>query len=343
MLYRLNAVMNVPRVPDITSTLSKAFDEYLPCMLRRLKESGDTHKAVAGAIQALDQGALSRAHLNQTFHRCSEAGMSEGFFRYYFLEVPLEHPYPVDRVFRDSSYHPPKDAVEIKSVPQFQWGLRRFVYDAMLYWGNFRQAYRELRNCDIDQIRKRFATQRVDEGAMIRRGKVQEPEPVPKEHRYLISENAYSTYGEVQPPEQPKHVRLALEAFRSLRAVGQEATPALLKDKTKELSEEAGHGGLFDLMYEDAGTTINSEEEVVALYAGQWDAFQTARDTALENTRIYLSSCNDLDVYVATSMRYRQDFRDMAWHLVLVNQSLFFVLMTIAVVNYIVFTGTHTH
>lgn len=48
------------------------------------------------------------------------------------------------------------------------------------------------------------------------------------------------------------------------------------------------------------------------LRSGQWEAFQAARKNALENTRIYLSSCNDLDVYVATSMRNRQDFRDMA-------------------------------
>ena len=33
---------------------------------------------------------------------------------------------------------------------------------------------------------------------------------------------------------------------------------------------------------------------------------------ALANTDLYLSMVNDLDVYVATSMRSRQDFRDMA-------------------------------
>lgn len=37
-----------------------------------------------------------------------------------------------------------------------------------------------------------------------------------------------------------------------------------------------------------------------------------AREAALKNTRFYLSMVGDLDVYVATSMRNRQDFRDMA-------------------------------
>src|SRR5437763_10479430 len=42
------------------------------------------------------------------------------------------------------------------------------------------------------------------------------------------------------------------------------------------------------------------------------DAFIAARDQALENTKLYLSMVSDLDVYVATSMRSREDFRRMA-------------------------------
>ena len=40
--------------------------------------------------------------------------------------------------------------------------------------------------------------------------------------------------------------------------------------------------------------------------------FTRARETALSNTRMYLSMVGDLDVYVATSMRSRTDFREMA-------------------------------
>lgn len=39
--------------------------------------------------------------------------------------------------------------------------------------------------------------------------------------------------------------------------------------------------------------------------------FIDARDSALKNTELYLSLVNDLDVYVATSMRNRKDFRDI--------------------------------
>jgi len=40
--------------------------------------------------------------------------------------------------------------------------------------------------------------------------------------------------------------------------------------------------------------------------------FFGAQAAALDNTRYYLSMVNDLDVYVATSMRVREDFRKMA-------------------------------
>ena len=40
--------------------------------------------------------------------------------------------------------------------------------------------------------------------------------------------------------------------------------------------------------------------------------FTRARRVALSNTAMYLSMVGDLDVYIATSMRNRDDFRDMA-------------------------------
>ena len=42
------------------------------------------------------------------------------------------------------------------------------------------------------------------------------------------------------------------------------------------------------------------------------DTYRIARKIALANTRTYLSMVGDLDVYVATSMRSRDDFREMA-------------------------------
>jgi hypothetical protein len=245
-------------------------------------------------------------------HRCSQAGMSEGCFRYYFLDVPQTHPYPVDKVLSATGYKPPKGLTEITSLQQAQWGLRRFMYDAMLYWGNFRQAYRDLRLLSVEAIGSLFSEKRIREHRIATRGKVAGPATIPRDDRYLISEMACKTYEAKGPLQDADHVRLAIEAFRALRAEGTPVTPDVLRARTKALAEGKNQLQLFELLFEDARTVLQNEEEVVALYSGQWDAFQKARVSALQNTRIYLSLCNDLDVYVATSMRTRQDFRDMA-------------------------------
>jgi len=79
-------------------------------------------------------------------------------------------------------------------------------------------------------------------------------------------------------------------------------TPQRLKDLARTKAQGRQQLDMFDLLYEDASGHITSRQEVLALYSGQWEAFRKARRSALENTRIYLSICNDLDVYVATSM-----------------------------------------
>lgn len=57
---------------------------------------------------------------------------------------------------------------------------------------------------------------------------------------------------------------------------------------------------------------IASREELDAKLVPLAARFFKARDAALDNTRYYLSMADDLDVYVATSMRSRDDFRNMA-------------------------------
>lgn len=299
---------------DIQTKFREALGEYFPSTVRHLQEGNDMWQAIVGGLHALDQNSLSWARLNQILHRCSEAGMSEGFFRYYFLEIPSQHPYPVELVFNSTPFRPPEGATEIKSLKQLQWGLRRFIYDATLYWGNLRQAYRDLRQHNFEGIQTLFASKRINESCMIERGKIEEPNDIPKDSRYLISEMACKTYMSVNSLEEIQHVKLALKAFSDLKSDGHEITPILLKERTKELAKNNSQTDIFELMYEDVDVKdrIQDEAEVIALYRGQWDAFQKARKLALENTRIYLSVCNDLDVYVATSMRNRQDFRDMA-------------------------------
>jgi len=58
--------------------------------------------------------------------------------------------------------------------------------------------------------------------------------------------------------------------------------------------------------------SVSSEADLSERYEKVASKFADARGAALDNTRYYLSMLSDLDVYVATSMRSRQDFRTMA-------------------------------
>jgi len=286
--------------------------EWVPGLAQWAIGDHDVREAVEGALDAIEHGALSWARLNQIMHLCSEAGMSEGLYQYYFLVTPQHHPYPVEKAIPNENYKPPEGAEEIKSLKQLQWGIRRFMYDAMLYWGNFRQAYRDLRQKTFEDLEKLFQAKRVNEGRLIRRGKVVEPISIPRDNRYLISEMACKTFDKRDNLADCEHIRLAIQAFRELKAQGTSITPEILRSRTKTLAEESGQLFLFELLFEDLTSQVSTEEEVIALYSGQHDAFQQARADALKNTRTYLSICNDLDVYVATSMRTRDDFREMA-------------------------------
>ena len=57
---------------------------------------------------------------------------------------------------------------------------------------------------------------------------------------------------------------------------------------------------------------INDESDLLGKIERVHGAYASARTIALNNTKTYLSMVNDLDVYVATSMRERSDFLVMA-------------------------------
>jgi hypothetical protein len=171
------------------------------------------------AMQALEDGGLSWSQLNQIFQLASRPVMTEGFYRYYFLEAPACHPYPVKKVFEDGlDFEPPAEAVAITSSRQLQWGLRRFIFDAMLFYGNFDRAYQDLRDREHGDIVRLFQTRRSDERHLITRGGIQYPTPIPRDDRYLISEMACKNYEEKTDAADTDHVKIVLNAYRELKA-----------------------------------------------------------------------------------------------------------------------------
>ena len=65
-------------------------------------------------------------------------------------------------------------------------------------------------------------------------------------------------------------------------------------------------------MDEVLDASISSNDDFESQFGAILNKYHAARDKALVNTEYYLSMVHDLDVYVATSMRSREDFRNMA-------------------------------
>lgn len=112
---------------------------------------------------------LTLTHLNQFLHLTNEAGVSKGFFGYYFLSAPSTHPYPVDRVFASG---PGLNQNVVSSLEQLRWGLHRFFLDGLLYFVDLRTAYQELRRKSYNELEGFFASKRLDSAGMQARGEV---------------------------------------------------------------------------------------------------------------------------------------------------------------------------
>src|SRR5260370_20544347 len=76
----------------------------------------------------------------------------------------------------------------------------------------------------------------------------------------------------------PRSLRVALKE-------SQQVTPVELRKRTEELAKKNGQLDLFELLFEEASApAIKTLEEFIALYTGQWTAFQNARAKTLYNT-----------------------------------------------------------
>ena len=298
---------------NLPAPLKEQLDFYFPKFIEGLKPNSDELKAINAGISALRASSLTRAKLNQMLHLCCKPGISYGFFKYYFLSEPKNHPYPVRKIrINNSEFTPSYDLNEIKSITQLQWGLQRIMFDSLLYFGNFQKAYKYLRQLSNDQLVIFFKSKRVDESNLLNRGNIVMPIEIAMDNRFLISEMACKTYERMESIKESEHVKTAIMAFQNLKRGNTRITSKVLKAKAKEIANENIQFSL-ELLLDETEDVIKSEEEVIKLYSGQYDNFKNARQSALDNTRIYLSICDDLDAYVATSMRSRQDFRDMGY------------------------------
>src|ERR1700730_5990292 len=270
--------------------------------------TNESHDDIFARLAEVDTQPLSAVQLNQLLVLGHEAPVSDAFFQYYWLMVPPTHPYDVRSVpgYMDSW----KDSHEITSLEHLKWGLYRLYTDALLYFGNVRTAFRSLRDMSLDELQNLFAEKRFDTLAIERRGPPLPLKSIIKDNRYLISEMACKSYGDIGTPGDLQ--RVLMESYERHLAAGNPAPtirqllgdpPAQYRARQQEFLFSA------DEVLDDS---VTSAQDLSTKYEGVAAKFAAARQAALDNTRYYLSMVNDLDVYVATSMRNREDFRTMA-------------------------------
>lgn len=270
----------------------------------------NTDDKVFNRLERIQDDPLSKVQLNQLLVFGHEAPVSDDFFRYYWLEAPPDHPYPVAELpgFNQQWV----GAHAITSLSHLEWGLYRLFTDALLYFGNVRTAFRKFRTLTTSELRSFFGTKRFDTRTIKQRGPALPLETIPKDDRYLISEMACKSFGD--RPESESEMRQAIvQAYQ--QHLDKDGGPVTFRELISgQLPQNySSRQQEFIFSADDVlDESIASKADFDAKFDGVANKFFAAREAALTNTQYYLSMVSDLDVYVATSMRNRQDFRDMA-------------------------------
>jgi hypothetical protein len=262
-------------------------------------------------LDELPSNPLNKVQLNQLLGLCHEGPVVQDFFSYYWLEAPPLHPYPTQLL---PTFDPRwLSAGAIVSVEHLKWGLYRLYVDALLYFGSVRTCYRALRALSRSDIDRFYQSRRFDTEGIKARGPTLPLTPIAQDDRYLVAEMACKSYGEDSdaPGLMKKAISDALA--QHLSTGGKSITIGeLLEGKSldKQYSDQQTEFSfaLAEVLHEN----VESIAELEQKYERLAKRFQSARAAALRNTEYYLSMVNDLDVYVATSMRKRDDFRSMA-------------------------------
>lgn len=266
-------------------------------------------------VSKLKEQPISKVQLNQLFSLSGLPSMTFGFFKYYWLSLP-KHTYRIDKISGFSNAL--LDEEYITSIEQLYWGFKRIYFDSLLYFGNITNGYKSLCQMNENELSNFFNEKRFPTETIKKRGKALDFEDIPKEDRYLISEMACKTYE--APEEDENNLKSFLIENYNL-AIKKGLTKPKIKDllEGKYLKEEEEkkkkNVNIMQLKFsaEDIlEKEIENKDDIEKYYGEIASRFTSSRKKAIKNTKYYLSLVSDLDVYVATSMRTKEDFIEMA-------------------------------
>lgn len=287
---------------------------------------------------------INKVKFNQLLLLSGIENITFGCFQYYWLSLQKDsHPYDltklifeivndkknketynifeednIQRYFKDS-------AIENNTVNEIQhlrWGLLRIFTDALLYFGNIHCGFVALGKMKKEDLISFFEDKKFDTAKIKKRGKCFEFEEIDKEERYLISEAVCKNLDGDDASKTELKVKLINRFEEAKNKNRLPAKIGLLLDENKTISTKNSS----DIKTEDCKFTLEDEISIEGIINKEiskiddinkvidplYERFQEARKKALVNTKLYLSIINDLDVYVATSMRKKDDFLEMA-------------------------------
>lgn len=260
------------------------------------------------SLENIEEKPISKVQLDQLLILHQQKNMSEDFFRYYWLTLPTKHLYEVEM---PTAFNFNSSATTINSIEQFKWGFNRIFIDCLLMYGNIQRGYETLSRKSFEQLQAEFDKHRINDTQILQRGKTLTFEEIDKEDRYLISEMACKTLA--TPENEAEFIKFVVESYKNAIASGKKNIhfKDILEGKYKTDNEHGFQMSIF-ASDDDLDAPVHSEEEVTEMAMNLAKRFMTAHKKALKNTELYLSLCNDLDVYVATSMRTKTHFKEMA-------------------------------
>ena len=157
-----------------------------------------------------------------------------------------------------------------------------------------------------------FQSRRVDTNSILQRGESLHPDKIAKDNRYLISEMACKSLDASGTHDNELKAVLTNLYDRHSEEGGGDITARQLLTGAYERGDYSEQQLQFDLSADDIlNVVLRSRRDLEESIDRVTREFDRARGLALNNTEVYLSMVGDLDVYVATSMRTREDFRKM--------------------------------
>jgi len=269
-----------------------------------------THSKILERLNNLDKTTLTFNQFNELLVLSGEKDISVGFFDYYWQKAP-DHPYDVRKIPKFKEDFLNKNL--IVSLNHLWWGFYRLFTDALLFFGNIAKCYNELCDKSFEYLKSFFTDKSFNTKQIKNRGPALSLVNIKKDNRYLISEMACKTY-DAPPDSQSEFKEYLLDAWDNYKRENPGKRATFNELLTGEYSERKS----VDLQQyvfsanELLEESISKIEDIEEHYGQISNRFFQSRKSALENTTLYLSRVKDLDVYVATSMRSRQDFREMA-------------------------------